>query len=296
MTDKAESPPDRGSLLLIRIIVFLSLRIGRPLGRALLYPISLYFLVFAPSARRASSEYLTIVLQRRPGWLDLFRHLHVHASVLLDRFFVLARGSQGFDLEFHGLDVIEDQKHRQQGCILLGAHLGSFDVLRCLAAEHKVAVKAMMDVDVSRKFNRILGSIDPTFSDSVIALGTPTSLIAASQFVRRGGFVALLGDRAIRDDKLVEISFFGRPAKLPIGPLMLAMTLKVPVILFVGLRQRDRGYSIHFERCPETPAGPARALPETEMRNWLQAYADRLEHYCRLSPYNWFNFYDFWAH
>jgi predicted LPLAT superfamily acyltransferase len=32
------------------------------------------------------------------------------------------------------------------------------------------------------------------------------------------------------------------------------------------------------------------------MRQWLQAYVARLEHYCRLSPYNWFNFYDFWAH
>ena len=24
------------------------------------------------------------------------------------------------------------------------------------------------------------------------------------------------------------------------------------------------------------------------------AYVARLEHYCRLAPYNWFNFYDFW--
>jgi predicted LPLAT superfamily acyltransferase len=156
-------------------------------------------------------------------------------------------------------------------------------------------VKAMMDVDVSRKFNQILETVDPSFADSVIALGTPTSLIAASQFVRRGGFVALLGDRAIRDDKLVEVTFFGRPARLPAGPLMLAMTLKVPVILFVGLWQCDRCYSVHFERCPETPAGPARALSEADMRRWLQAYADRLEHFCRQSPYNWFNFYDFWA-
>jgi predicted LPLAT superfamily acyltransferase len=295
MAEEAQSAPDRGSLLLIRIIVFLSLRVGRPLGSALLYPISLYFLIFAPAARRASSQYLAIVLERPPGWLDLFRHLHVHASVLLDRFFLLARGSRGFDLEIHGLEVIEEQKHLQQGCILVGAHLGSFDVLRCLAAEHKVAVKAMMDVDVSRKFNQILETVDPSFRDSVIALGTPTSLIAASQFVRRGGFVALLGDRAIRDDKLVEVSFFGRQARLPVGPLMLAMTLKVPVIFFVGLWHRDRGYSIHFERCPETPAGAARTLPEADVQAWLQAYANLLEHYCRLSPYNWFNFYDFWA-
>jgi len=26
----------------------------------------------------------------------------------------------------------------------------------------------------------------------------------------------------------------------------------------------------------------------------MQHYADRLTHYCRSAPYNWFNFFDFW--
>ena len=26
----------------------------------------------------------------------------------------------------------------------------------------------------------------------------------------------------------------------------------------------------------------------------MQRYADRLAHYARSAPYNWFNFYDFW--
>jgi predicted LPLAT superfamily acyltransferase len=32
-----------------------------------------------------------------------------------------------------------------------------------------------------------------------------------------------------------------------------------------------------------------------QIQRWTQRYADRLEHYCRLAPDNWFNFYDFWA-
>jgi predicted LPLAT superfamily acyltransferase len=295
MTDNTATRPDRGSATLLRVIVFLSLRIGRPVGRALLYPICLYFIAFAPSARRASAAYLTVVFGRRPAWTEVFRHFHVHASVLLDRFFLLARGLHGFDLQIHGLDVIEEQKRRQQGCVLIGSHLGSFDLLRGLAAEHKVAVKAMMDVDVSRKFNSILESVDGTVTDDIIPLGQPTSLIAASQFLRRGGFVALLGDRAIGGDKLVDVSFFGKPARLPMGPLMLAAALKVPVIFFAGLFVRDRVYSIHFEQCPEPPAGNPRSISDGDMRRWMQDYADRLERHCRESPYNWFNFYDFWA-
>jgi predicted LPLAT superfamily acyltransferase len=27
----------------------------------------------------------------------------------------------------------------------------------------------------------------------------------------------------------------------------------------------------------------------------MQRYVTRLEFHCRRAPYNWFNFYDFWA-
>jgi predicted LPLAT superfamily acyltransferase len=27
----------------------------------------------------------------------------------------------------------------------------------------------------------------------------------------------------------------------------------------------------------------------------MRRYVERLEDYCREAPYNWFNFYDFWA-
>jgi predicted LPLAT superfamily acyltransferase len=27
----------------------------------------------------------------------------------------------------------------------------------------------------------------------------------------------------------------------------------------------------------------------------IRTYVQRLEHYCRMAPYNWFNFYDYWT-
>jgi hypothetical protein len=31
-----------------------------------------------------------------------------------------------------------------------------------------------------------------------------------------------------------------------------------------------------------------------EIQAWTNRYVARLEHYARLAPYNWFNFYSFW--
>ncbi len=39
----------------------------------------------------------------------------------------------------------------------------------------------------------------------------------------------------------------------------------------------------------------ATGLPPTAIEETMHLYAQRLEHYCRQAPYNWFNFYDFWS-
>jgi predicted LPLAT superfamily acyltransferase len=67
--------------------------------------------------------------------------------------------------------------------------------------------------------------------------------------------------------------------------------LERPIVLMFGLYRGGNRYDIHFERLPRPPAGGARTA---RMEQWVQSYVDRLEHYSRLAPYNWFNFYDYW--
>ena len=62
---------ERGSLILLRLLVWLSLFFGRNLTRLLLYPISLYFVLTATQARRASRQYLQKVLSRSVRLKDI---------------------------------------------------------------------------------------------------------------------------------------------------------------------------------------------------------------------------------
>ena len=287
---------ERGSGALIKLLAFLSLRIGRWFGRAMLYPICAYFVVFAPRARRASQQYLSLNLGRAPGIRDVFHHLHVHASVLLDRIFIMASGTRRFRLHINGLEVIEHQAREKQGCILLGAHIGSFEILRSLADQHNVPVKVMMYLNMSQKFNQMLSSINPSFVDSIIPLGNPASLIEAAQFVRAGGMVAILGDRTVGNERTAEAQFFGRTAAFPIGPLLLSTVMRVPVIFFVGLYGGNNVYHIYFEKFSDPPLNQGRDLPSELVEVWVNRYAQFLERYCMLAPYNWFNFFDFWRH
>ena len=105
--------------------------------------------------------------------------------------------------------------------------------------------------------------------------------------------MGLLADRSIHGGGTVSCPFFGEPAPFPVGPVRIAAMLKRPVALMLGIYRGGNRYEVHFERLAELDEIVSRDR-DSMTRHVLQRYAERLEHYCRIAPYNWFNFYDFW--
>jgi predicted LPLAT superfamily acyltransferase len=284
---------ERSNTLALRFMAWVATALGRPAGRLLLYPICLYFLAFSPRARSASREYLSAVLGRAPRASDLFRHYHSFASVLLDRVVLLGGRSSAFDVRVHGAETVDEMLAGGQGCVLLGAHLGSFEITRSEARTRGMKVSMLMYEDNARKVGALARAIDPGFEAQVIALGQLDAMLKVEAALGRGEVVGMLADRALDDAGTVRCPFLGRPARFPTGPIRVAIMLNRPMALLFGLYRGGNRYDIHIERFadPAEVAGLRRAAATQLL---LRRYAERLEHYCRLAPYNWFNFYDFW--
>ena len=73
----------------------------------------------------------------------------------------------------------------------------------------------------------------------------------------------------------------------------LASILKQPVVLMVGLYRGGNRYDLYFEKLIDVTHVDRKDRARVT-QEWLKLYVARLEHYCRLAPFNWFNFYDFW--
>jgi predicted LPLAT superfamily acyltransferase len=285
---------ERGSVFAMKLLARLSLRLGRRLGRALLYPVCGYFLLFSRAPVRASRRYLGRVLGRRATLADVFRHYHCFASTLLDRPFLLSGRSRQFVVRKHGSELLRSLRDQGRGCLLLGAHLGSFELARACAEEQAgVTVNMLMYEDNARKINTVLEDLGVKGRMRVIPIGGIETLLTAKERVDRGEMLGILGDRAVANDKVVRVPFLGAPAVFPAGPILLANALAVPVLLFFGLYRGANRYEEYFELLAERIALDPRRR-QAELENWVGRYAARLEHYCRLAPYNWFNFYDFW--
>ncbi len=295
MTETWQVQRERGSSAMIRLGVWIALRFGYSATRALLYPICLYFFLFSASSRKASRDYLARVLDRAVGVRDIFRHYHTFAATILDRFYFLAGRTQRYDVRFHGLELIEGYLAERRGCLLLGSHLGSFDVLRVLARQNLgLTIKVLMFPENSRRIGGILAALNPALAEAIIPLGKPQSIMEAHRCLTNGEFVGLLGDRNSRGDKRFVTRFLGADAGFPLGPMMLAALADRPVVMFFGLYRGNRRYDVHFELLAEQVPREYRKDPKM-LHELVARYAGRLEAHSRSAPYNWFNFYDFWA-
>jgi len=284
-----------GSRGATRLMNWLALHCGRRLARLLLYPICAYFLLLSPRARSSSREYLGCALGRPARLIDLWRHFFTFATTVLDRVYFIGGRFGDFDVEVKGKERFDAALARGRGCLLLGAHLGSFEALRALGSAHQLFVNVVMYEENAANIAEVLNDqLDPALRGRVIVPGTMDTVLRISECLARGEAVAMLGDRPAGSDKTVSCRFFGRDAVFPQGPLLLALRLRVPVYLFAGLYKGGKRYLIHFEPlCDEPNAN--RAEQDAWTREWTQRYADRIEHFCRVAPYNWFNFYRFWS-
>ncbi len=287
---------ERGSPFAIRVILWVAQRIGRGVARLLLYPITAYFLLTATASRRASRDYLSRVFGRPATLWEVARHIHCFSSTILDRVFFLTGQFDQFDFRFHGFEKALALVEAGRGFLLLGGHLGSFEVLRAMAVEHRHArMNVLMYHDHNQYLTRLFNSLNPEVAETVIPLGTTNALLKVKEALEAGEIVGMLGDRVAESEKVSRCRFLGEETLFPAGPVLLAGTLQVPVILVFGLYRGGNRYDIYFEPLAEEIRF-TRAERETVAQQWTQRYAERLEHYAKLAPYNWFNFYDYWNH
>lgn len=295
MTQDWRDQKERGTSSMLRLIRWIATHLGRKPARVLLYPITLYFLLTAGRQRRASRDFLTLALNRPATLQDLARHFHTFASTILDRVFMMTDRYECFELQVFNHSLIAEQLAQKRGCILIGSHLGSFEVLRITALmKRELPVKILMYPEHNQMLVRLLTELNPAIQESIIPLGQPDTLIRARECVEQGFIIGLLGDRITDSSKTVSCRFMGRPTTFSQGPMLLASLLKAPVFLFFGLYLGGNRYDIHIEPFADQIT-LNRAMRNREIQAWTQRYAERLEHYARLAPYNWFNFYDFWG-
>jgi predicted LPLAT superfamily acyltransferase len=298
---------ERGSILGMRLTVWFYRLFGRRLSALLILPVVGYFFLTDRRGRRASRRYLERLAARPdaalppgrvPTLWDSFLHYREFALSILDRLAFWLGDTRDLEFAFHGREHFDRLLAVRRGAIVLGAHLGSFDALRVLAERGRIVVNVLMFTRHARRINSLFSRLNPDAGVRVIDLHPPTirSVLAIRERVARGEFVAILGDRVgVGDERRVaRVPFLGHPASFPQGPFLLAGALQCPILLMIGLRRSATRYEVFTEPLAERVPPPAADGAE-RLHELMETYVRRLEAYCAMAPYQWFNFYDFWG-
>jgi predicted LPLAT superfamily acyltransferase len=285
---------ERGSTGLLRLMAFLSLRLGRTLSRTALYVIAGYFFLFAPRARRQSRRFLRRALGRAPRARDRFRHVLNFATTIHDRVYLINEQYDAFRITIEGESLMHAQVALGHGAFLIGAHMGSFEVIGSLGRRQPgIQVSMAMYEDNARKINSILAAINPKAKPDIISLGHIDAMLRLAERLDRGAFVGILGDRTLGEEPVHEVTILGERAYLPTGPMRAAAILRRSVIFMAGLYRGGNHYHVVFEPVADFSAVTPKSR-DAAVGAAVERYAALLDQYCRSDPYNWFNFFDFW--
>jgi predicted LPLAT superfamily acyltransferase len=125
-------------------------------------------------------------------------------------------------------------------------------------------------------------------------MGHVDSMLKVWEHLEDGYAIGMLADRTPGNDTLYPVQILGADTSLPGGPFRMAALLRRPVIFMTGLYLGGNRYAIHFDPLADFST-IARGQHDAAVQAAVTRYAELLDHYCHKAPYNWFNFFDFWA-
>jgi len=297
---------ERGSLGALRLAAWIHRVLGRRVMHGALWIASAYFYLTNRVAREGSRQYLERLwsspegrraLGDRPGRFTILRHIDSFAINIYDRMVVWGGALDAYEVEHDGSEKIFDLAEGGRGVLLLGAHLGSFELLWLLSREYRLAVNVVVYQQNAERINAFFRGLDTGGRVRAIGLD-PGSVEAAFQIkacIDRGEFVVMLADRVGIGvgDRAAQTMFLGAPARFPLGPFQLAGVLGCPVWLALCVRTRIGRYRTVLRPLRES-GRIGRADRDARARELLERYVRLVESFCFQFPLEWFNYYRFW--
>ena len=301
-----EQMSEAGSPWTLEAARWIVAHLGRRATTAIAVPTSAFFALRRGEARRASRRYLERIAATpegraalggaRPGTKAVVRHFLEFSLAIYDRMLAWSGAVGALEFDHDGSEQIFELARKGEGALLLGAHLGSLDMLGFLSRRYELKVNVVAFLRNAERINAFFESLGAS-NVRMIPLD-PGSVRAAFEVrscIARGEFVALMADRALpaAAARSEEVPFLGREARFPLGPFLLAGVLGCPVHLALCVRRGDARYTTVMR-----PLTPGRRIARSEREAWarelLRRYVRLVEQFCRRHPYQWFNFFDFW--
>jgi predicted LPLAT superfamily acyltransferase len=277
----------KGSVLGYRIFVWSLKTFGVRAAYALLFPVTYFYYLFSRKAAASLRDFYVIALPAERNTAKLIRQTFlVFGRTLVDRV-ALGMGLYGnYTFRSTGREYMRDSFEKGQGCLLISAHLGNWEIAGNLLEQLEMPINVVMLDAENEQLKAYLKSQNRQATYDVIPIKNDMShLLGIRIALQRGEIVCIHGDRFVPGARTMDADFFGKPAPFPQGPFQVAAKFKVPYHIVFALKDGVYGYK--FSSTP----GKITDNPEEVLHDFVT----ELEKQVVQHPEQWFNFYNFYA-
>ena len=305
----------------LRFLLFLFRLFPLIILRILAFPVGFFYFLFSKRSRNES----TLFLKKAAAFIDNpetakkcrspmapVRHIVSFSLALVEKLQSWGGKFPFKNIHFQNDDIGEliEGLENGKGAFLFCSHLGNAELLRALASFNRtgvsrsIAVTSIVDFEVTAHFNRMLKVLNPQSGLDIISTKAinPHTAMLLDDKLAAGELVVIAGDRtsagALGDEKNNMIPFFGEEAAFSSGAFYLAAMMKAPVYFVFALRRGDLTlkpeYDMHVHKSAISfdCSRKERFMRSIEL---ARCFAGFLESYCKEQPFQWYNFYNFWA-
>lgn len=304
---------EAGTLLGLQFLRLMHRLFGRWLVSLMLLPTVAYFVLFRPASRRASQQFLARHYQsypkywrKPPNLFDTVKHFYVFAETVVDK---LLSWFVEIDVEQFVIEHperIDALMADSRGQLIIGSHIGNLEYCRGFMHRYRdKKINILVHDKHSANYNTIMQQLNPESRLNVFQVSEfdIPNMLKIKAKIDAGEWVFIAGDRSplSGQERTVPVTFLGQTAQLPIGPYMLAKGLACPVKLMFSYcdylaKDANANKRVHFEVIPFTERlSFTRTDKQAQLQGFAQSFASHLEAQIANAPFQWFNFYDFWA-
>jgi predicted LPLAT superfamily acyltransferase len=272
------------------------LRAGLAPAYILLIFVSLYYFI----AERRKSSVVYRFYRKRTGFgvcrsiISVYRNYYIFGQCLIDRVAVIWNNSK-FRITFEGEHHLIDMANRGKGGLLVGAHLGNWEIAGNFLYRIKVPVNIVVFDNEYENIKTYLHSVktqtaNNEFFYKIIPLKDDFShLYLINEALSKGEFVCLHADRYFDNSKLIYRDFLGEEAPFSEAVFRMCVLFKVPVTFVYAFKRKFMRYHF-YASCPKIYTG----TKDEKLSEFANDYIAELENKTRDYPLHWFNFYNFW--
>lgn len=289
------SGKSKGGYLGYYIFISIIKHLGISFAYFLLKFVAFYFVLFSDKKTIKYFYRKRLGYSKWKTFTSIYKNFNLLGEVLIDKIAVLFGVKTSITYDFEGEKYIHQLVEEGKGGLLLGSHMGNWEVGGQLLERIDTKVNVVIFDGEEEKLKQLLDNKQEEKPVNFIAIKeNGDHLRAINDAFKNNELVVIQGDRYVEESSTIPMQFLGSEARFSYSPLYMASRYGVPVSFVHTIKENSKHYHFYASEPKRYKAPRSIKTRQAALKEMLQDYVDLLEKRVLQYPTQWFNHYPFW--